>query len=52
MVRLSAANPYSGILTAANGVIASTVNRLLQLNNPNALSNATLVLNSSVANPL
>jgi len=52
VVRLSAANPYQGTLTVAGGVIASTVNRLLQLNNLNALSNATLALNTTVANPV
>ncbi len=51
-VRLSAANPYSGTITVSNAIIASTVNRLLQLNHLNALSNATLGLNSSLANPL
>ena len=52
IVRLSAANPYSGTITVSNAIIASTVNRLLQLNQLNALSNATLVLNSILANPL
>lgn len=51
LVKLSGANPYSGIISvntgtnAANGsVIASQINRMLQLNNVNALSNATLNL--------
>ena len=52
VVALSAANPYSGTLTVSGGVIASAVNRLLRLNNLNALSNATLTLNSSVADPV
>ena len=49
-VRLSAANPYSGIITVSNGVnnvIASAANRILQLNNLNALSNATLNLDAA-----
>lgn len=52
VVRLSAANPYSGNISVGNAVIASTVNRLLQLNNLNALSNATLTLNSPVTDPV
>ena len=58
VVKLSAANPYSGIMTVTNGfsgstaVIASAVNRILQLANVNALSNATVSLVSSVANPM
>ena len=52
VVELSAANSYGGTLTVSGGVIASAVNRLLQLNNLNALSNATLNLNSTVANPV
>jgi autotransporter-associated beta strand protein len=55
VVRLSAANPYGGTITVSNGVnniIASTVNRILQLNNLNALSNATLNLASTGANPV
>ncbi len=52
VVCLSAANPYAGNLMVSNAVIASTVNRLLQLNNKDALSNATLTLNSLVANPV
>lgn len=52
VVRLSAANPYSGNISVGNAVIASTVNRLLQLNNLNAVSNATLTLSSPVADPV
>jgi fibronectin-binding autotransporter adhesin len=52
LVKLSAANPYSGTITVTNGVIASAVNRLLQLNNLNALSNATLNVNSVLASPV
>lgn len=52
LVKLSAANPYGGVLTVSNAIIASSVNGLLQLNNLNALSNATLVLNTSLANPI
>lgn len=52
VVELSAANPFGGTLRVSGGVIASAVNRLLQLNNLNALSNATLNLNSTVANPV
>jgi autotransporter-associated beta strand protein len=55
VVKLSAANPYSGTITVANGnnnVIASAVNRILQLNNLNALNHATLNLNSAQANPV
>ena len=58
VVKLSAANPYSGIMTVTNGfsgstaVIASAVNRILQLANVNAVSNATVSLVSSVANPV
>ena len=53
-VVLSAANPYSGTLTVnnANGWVGSAVNRLLQLNNQNALSNATLNLTFAPANPV
>jgi fibronectin-binding autotransporter adhesin len=55
VVKLSAANPYSGTLTvptsrSANAAIASAVNRMLQLNNLNALSNATLNLTSTNIN--
>ena len=55
LVRLSAANPYSGAITVTNangGTVASTVSRILQLNNLNALSNATLNLAATAANPL
>ena len=55
LVRFSAANPYSGTITISNGVnniIASTTNRILQLNNLNALSNATLNLSARGANPV
>jgi autotransporter-associated beta strand protein len=55
VVRLSAANPYSGTITVTNangGIVASAIGRILQLNNLNALSNATLNLTASVANPL
>ena len=55
VVRFSAANPYGGTISVSNGVnnvIASTVNRILQLNNLNALNNATLNLNSSSVNPV
>ncbi len=55
VVRFSAANPYSGTITVSNGVnniIASAVNRILQLNNLSALSNATLNLNSTGVNPV
>ncbi|MEO6477245.1 MAG: glycosyl hydrolase 115 family protein [Luteolibacter sp.] len=49
VVKLSAANSYSGTITVAtpgNGFVASTTNRLLQLNHLNALQNATLNLGS------
>jgi fibronectin-binding autotransporter adhesin len=55
VTKLSAANPYGGTITVSNGngnIIASTVNRILQLNNLNALSNATVNLNSSQASPV
>jgi fibronectin-binding autotransporter adhesin len=54
-IRLSAANPYSGTITVSNGVnnvIASSVNRILQLNNLNALANATLNLDAAQASPV
>jgi autotransporter-associated beta strand protein len=54
-VKLSAANPYGGTITVSNGVnniIASAVNRILQLNNLNALSNATLNLSAFQASPV
>ena len=55
LVKLSAPNPYSGIITvssAGGNIIASSINRILQLNDLNALSNATLNLNSAQANPV
>jgi len=55
VVKLSAANPYSGTITVSCGsgnIIASAVNRILQLNNLNALSNATLNLDSAQASPV
>lgn len=55
LVKLSAPNPYSGTITVLNGsgnIIASSINRILQLNDLNALSNATLNLNSAQASPV
>lgn len=55
VVKLSAPNPYSGIITVSSGsgnIIASPVNRILQLNDLNALSNATLNLVSAQASPV
>lgn len=55
VVKLSAANPYSGTITVSNGVnnvIASSANRILQLNNLDALSNATLNLDAAQASPV
>jgi autotransporter-associated beta strand protein len=55
LVKLSAPNPYSGVITvssAGGGIIASSVNRVLQLNNLNALSHATLNLDSAQASPV
>ena len=55
VIRLSAANSYSGTITVSNGVnnvIASAANRILQLNNLNALGNATLNLDAAQANPV
>ncbi|WP_237712349.1 autotransporter-associated beta strand repeat-containing protein [Pedosphaera parvula] len=55
VVKLSAPNPYSGTITVSNGtgnIIASAVNRILQLNDLNSLSNATLNLDSSQASPV
>jgi len=52
VVELSASNSYSGtitVVTPTNGFVASATNGLLQLNNLNALQNATLNL-TSVAN--
>ena len=52
-VRLSAANPYSGIITVTNGAsIWSATSRLLQLNHADAVSNATLNLRATIANPI
>jgi autotransporter-associated beta strand protein len=57
VLKLSAANPYGGTITVpvsrtANAAIASAVNRMLQLNNLNALSNATLNLTTTAVNPV
>jgi fibronectin-binding autotransporter adhesin len=55
LVKLSAPNPYSGTITVSNGtgnIIASAVNRILQLNDLNALGNATLNLDSAQASPV
>jgi autotransporter-associated beta strand protein len=55
LVKLSAANPYSGVImvsSAGGDIIASSVNRILQLNNLNALNHATLNLNSAQASPV
>lgn len=55
VVKLSAANPYNGIITvssAGGNIIASATNRILQLNHLNALSNATLNLESAQSNPV
>ncbi|HWD91443.1 MAG TPA: autotransporter-associated beta strand repeat-containing protein [Verrucomicrobiae bacterium] len=55
LVKLSAPNPYSGVITvssAGGNIIASAVNRILQLNHLNALSNATLNLDSAQASPV
>jgi autotransporter-associated beta strand protein len=55
VVKLSAANPYSGTLTvtnADNNVVASAVQRILQLNHLDALSNATLNLVATAVNPV
>lgn len=55
VVRLDAANPYGGTISVSNGVnniIASVTNRILQLNNLNALSNATLNLAATGTNPV
>lgn len=55
VVKLNAANPFSGTITVSNGnsgVIASSVDRILQLNNLNALSSATLNLDSVQASPV
>ena len=55
LIKLSAANSYSGTITVSNGVnnvIASAANRILQLNNLNALGNATLNLDAAQASPV
>lgn len=56
VVRLSAANPYSGqidVLQPTNGnTISSTTNRLLQLNHLDALRFATLGLSTTAQNPV
>jgi autotransporter-associated beta strand protein len=55
VIKFSAPNPYSGTITVSNGtsnIIASSVNRILQLNNLNALSNATLNLDAAQASPV
>ncbi len=55
LVKLSAPNPYRGTMTvssAGGNIIASAVNRILQLNNLNALSNAMLNLDSAQASPV
>jgi autotransporter-associated beta strand protein len=55
VVIFSAANPYFGVVTvtnANNNVVASSVNRILQLDNLNALSNATLNLAATAVNPV
>ena len=52
VVELSAPNPYNGVITVSGRVIASAANGLLQLNNLDALGNATLTLNTTVANPV
>lgn len=55
VVRLSAANSYSGTITvtnANNGIVASSLHRILELNNLNALGNATLNLVAAAANPV
>jgi len=56
-VKLSAANPYSGTITVpssrtANAAIANATGRMLQLNNLNAVSNATLNLTTVNINPV
>ena len=56
-VKLSAANPYGGTITVpvsrtANAAIASAVNRMLQLNHVDAVSNATLNLTTTNFDPL
>lgn len=53
LVKLSAANPYSGNISVAQpgtGFIASATDRLLQMNHLDALANATLTLGTTAAN--
>ena len=55
VVKLSAANAYEGVITvtnADNNVVASAVHRILELNNLNALGNATLNLVATAVNPV
>jgi autotransporter-associated beta strand protein len=55
VVILGAANPYNGIITVTNanaGIVASSINRILQLDHVNALSNATLNLVATIPNPV
>jgi len=52
VVKLSAANSYSGTITVSNKLIASTVNRLLQLNHLDAAKFAVLNLSSVLPNPV
>lgn len=53
VVRLSGANPFSGTMTVAQPkFVSSATNRLLQLNNLNALQNATLQLSATAPNPV
>jgi autotransporter-associated beta strand protein len=57
LVKLSVANPYSGTYTIPNSGTGayppSAINRMLQLNNLNALSNATLNLTTTTTtNPV
>ncbi|HEX7652624.1 MAG TPA: autotransporter-associated beta strand repeat-containing protein, partial [Verrucomicrobiae bacterium] len=55
VVRLSSANPYSGTISVgsvSNNIIASAVTRMVQLNHLDAVSNATLNLVTTQANPL
>src|SRR5262249_34132945 len=52
-VRLSASNGYSGTITVvgASGTTASVTNGFLQLNNLNAVQNATVTLNTTGTAP-
>ncbi len=53
VVKLSAANPYSGIISIQQpGLITSATHRLLQLNHPDALRHATLSLSTTSPNGL